>query len=166
MPSKRQRRTRQRRVEVPAKVIALLNDSEPENAVKYFMTDNELRAAWNQIKDELLAGWIEELPGTRPFHWWRFSDPEPRRRLGGIGQPLHEVSAYVENYEYGLLSDWVTSDWRGKGVPIDPQNPPVFESEAAYLRRLGLLLPGEFERLTEADFEPEMIAAGADPEAA
>ena len=187
MPSKRTRRTRQRRVEVPANVIALLSDREPENAVKYFMTDNELRAAWNQIKDEVLAGWIEELPGTRPLHWWRFSAPEPRRRLGGTGTPAHEVLANVPNYSFGIPTDWV-SKWQADyyngrsrdihgepigteyreghfaGVAIDPEDPPRYESEAVYLERHGLLLPGEFERLTEDDFEPEAVEAELDEE--
>ena len=47
---------------------------------------------------------------------------------------------------------------------IDPADPPTFESQATYLRRLDLLLPGESERLTAADSEPELIEA--DPEAA
>jgi hypothetical protein len=39
-------------------------------------------------------------------------------------------------------------------------NPPLFESEAAYLKRLGLLLPGEARRLGKMDYEPECICAG------
>lgn len=40
---------------------------------------------------------------------------------------------------------------------IDPDDPPVFESEAAYLKRLNLFMPGEEARLTEADFAAELI---------
>ena len=52
------------------------------------------------------------------------------------------------------------------GVAPDPDDPPRFESEASYLRRLDLLLPDELKRLTEADFEPETIGAEAEPDEA
>ena len=42
-------------------------------------------------------------------------------------------------------------------VPVDPDDPPSFESQAAYLKRLGLLLPREEKRLTPDDFTPEWI---------
>jgi hypothetical protein len=45
-----------------------------------------------------------------------------------------------------------------KGVEIDPDNPPTYESQAAYLERHDLFLPGERRRLTKRDFEPEEIA--------
>ena len=38
------------------------------------------------------------------------------------------------------------------GVSLDPRNPPVFDSQAAYLDRHGLFLPGERKRLGKADF--------------
>jgi hypothetical protein len=60
--------------------------------------------------------------------------------------------------------------WRGRGdfcdllgidarrwPPIDVADPPIFESEAAYLKRLRLLLPGEARRLRRADYAPEAI---------
>ena len=37
---------------------------------------------------------------------------------------------------------------------LDPNDPPVYESEATYLKRHGLLIGGEEER---ADFTPETI---------
>jgi len=42
-------------------------------------------------------------------------------------------------------------------VPVDPNDPPTFESQAAYLKRLGLLLPGEEKRLAPKAFAPERI---------
>jgi hypothetical protein len=44
-----------------------------------------------------------------------------------------------------------------KGVAIDPNDPPTFESQAAYLKRHGLFLPGEERRLRKADWEAEPI---------
>ena len=34
---------------------------------------------WNDVKNEVLAYWVANYPGTRPKTWWRFSAPEPRR---------------------------------------------------------------------------------------
>ena len=39
------------------------------------------------------------------------------------------------------------------GVALDPDNPPLFESEPAYLDRLGLLTDDERDKLAPADFE-------------
>ena len=171
MPRKR-RNPKTRRAEVPSNVIALLDDSEPKNTVRFFLTDLELRVAWDRVRDEILAGWVEEQPGVRPFHWWKYEAPEPRRRLGGIGQAMHEVSAPVEAYEIGLPTIWVTPadvDRRGtafEGVPIDAEDPPRFESEASYLERHGLFLPGEKDRLSKADFEFEVVMPYSDPDEA
>jgi hypothetical protein len=41
-----------------------------------------------------------------------------------------------------------------KGVAIDPDDPPTFESQASYLKRHRLLLAGEERR---ADFEPHAV---------
>ena len=42
---------------------------------------------------------------------------------------------------------------------FDPNDPPQFESEAAYLDRHGILLPSERRRLSREDFEPEVLPA-------
>jgi hypothetical protein len=107
---------------------------------------------------------------------------EPRRRLGGIGTPNHEALHYVATFEYGLPDSWVTpsdvrfyngrsrdvhgnpvgTEWKEGHFPHhapDPSDPPAYESQAAYLKRHGLLFDGEAERLTAEDFEPELIDA-------
>jgi len=43
------------------------------------------------------------------------------------------------------------------GVAIDPNDPPTFESQAAYLKRHGLLLAGEERRLRKVDWEAEAV---------
>jgi hypothetical protein len=83
-------------------------------------------------------------------------------------------------FSYGLPSVWITRwqvkyytgiavDIKGnpignsfassefKGVAIDPDDPPTFESQAAYLKRHGLFLACE-RRLKKADWEPEAIS--------
>lgn len=108
---------------------------------------------------------------------------EPRKRLGGIGTPQHECLGCVPCFEYGLPVVWLTSDlaslYRGTakdvhgqpifpeyfsrpftGVAIDPNDPPRFESQASYLKRHGLFMPGEGKRLSKTDFEQEEIIGG------
>jgi hypothetical protein len=129
--------------------------------------------------------WWDYSAPRQPFGnwlgWWLDGKlPEPRLRLGGVGTPVHEVLAHVPSFEYGLpvlwVERWMTEYYNGrakdvhgkpigtnhkpgdfKGVQIDPDNPPVFESQAAYLERHGLLQPGEHRRLRKADFYPEAV---------
>ena len=50
------------------------------------------------------------------------------------------------------------ASWLNAGdMEVDPDDRPSFESQAAYLKRLKLLLPGEEKRLTPDDFTPEKI---------
>jgi hypothetical protein len=82
------------------------------------------------------------------------------------------VLAYKPIYQHGLPAIWITPwqvkyysgtavDIHGtpigslvptdfKGVAIDVNDPPRFESQAAYLKRLGLFLAGEERRLRKA----------------
>jgi hypothetical protein len=128
--------------------------------------------------------WDYEAPrqpfGSWPGWWLDGKLPEPRLRLGGVGTPVHEVLAHVPEYAYGLpvlwVERWMSEYYNGRakdihgepigknhkagsfaGVPIDPDAPPLYESQAVYLERHGLLLPGERRRLRKADFEPEKI---------
>jgi hypothetical protein len=122
------------------------------------------------VGEQIVADWAQDNPGTRPLAWWRFDAPEPRKRLGGIGTAEHEVLATALWLIRGIPASWLgawmaencrqASARRGEvfeGVPIDPKFPPLYESEAAYLKRLDLLLPGEEKRLDLADFEPEAV---------
>jgi len=119
------------------------------------------------------AWWALDAPRWQdPFTdcFYHGTLPEPRRRLGGIGTPSYEVLAYGPRFEYGLPMDWITKweedyyngrakDIHGnpigtehkegdfKGKAIDPEDPPRFESEAAYLERHGLLSPAELRYL-------------------
>jgi hypothetical protein len=105
---------------------------------------------------------VKQNPGTRPALWWRYDAPrlpvgtfpgsyydgklpEPRKRTGGVGTPSHEVQATVPDFAYGISTVW---------VGLDEDDPPTFESEAAYLKRHGLLLAGKERR---ADFEPVAV---------
>ena len=128
---------------------ALLNDEPlPENFNKWEVFSG-VAALWPQFRDDVLANWVSTRPGTRPSHWWAYDATEPRQRLGGVGTPDFEALAYAPSYKLGIPE--------GYGDDFDASDPPQFESEAAYLRRLKLFAPGEQKRLKKADFEPETV---------
>jgi hypothetical protein len=144
---------------------------EPETADDAFDrlllegSDRE-RELWTACRDQVLALWAQGRPGTRPLLWWAFDAPEPRRRLGGTGTPMFEVLGNAPRFDRGVPRDWLEQStvdcYRNHLKPpihiaelaYDPDDPPIYESEPAYLRRHNLLLPGELRRLKAADFEP------------
>ena len=111
-----------------------------------------------------MKDWIAKRPGTRPTMWWRFDAPrwepsekwapfsslvsrlpDPRLRLGGTGTPAFETIAVAPSWPLGIPDYWCDD--------FDQADPPVYESQAAYLKRHGLVLPGEV--VTAKDREPE-----------
>jgi hypothetical protein len=115
---------------------------------------------WATYAADVLEVWTAALPGTRPPLWWRYDVPEPGRcRLGGIGTPANECTAIMLRLTRGVPADWLwppdAAEWPDLiGCLVSLADPPAFESEATYLDRHGLFLPGERERLTAAAFEP------------
>jgi hypothetical protein len=107
-------------------------------------------ALWAAHRDELLAEWVRDHPGSRPWGWWRWDAREPRGQLGGQARRIN------------WSEEWWRKEFRGlPGIFVpDPDHPPTFESEAAYLDRLGLLAAEErvrLVRLSDDAFEPEVI---------
>jgi hypothetical protein len=119
--------------------------------------------------------------GTYPGCYFDGTLPEPRKRLGGTGTPDFEVLNFVPRFSFGLPLSWIDPTgvdyYSGtmvnvltgqlvnpnppstfKGIAINSDDPPLYESEASYLDRCGLFLPGERKRLKAADFEPETLA--------
>jgi hypothetical protein len=97
-------------------------------------------------------------PGTRPWMWWCLD--APTAGVSGIDDDGKLIAPPWPDAPPGpdrntrcgfphLAYDNQISDALRYSDPL-----PLFESEAAYLKRHGLLLPGELERLTTADFEP------------
>ncbi|MEQ1953600.1 hypothetical protein [Mesorhizobium sp. CN2-181] len=142
---------------------------DPEHQFVFWWTDKEVRELWERWRDELLAQWVLDNPGTRPRGWWMFDAPENRIRTGGKGTPKFEVLGYVPHFEYGMptsyVDQWEFEYYNGihrdvdghlideKRKPgdfvadvYDPDDPPTFESETAYLARLGLFFDGEAKR--------------------
>ena len=106
--------------------------------------------------------WAVAHPGRRPPLFWSQTSPRPfRERLGGTGAPAAAWTAYVPRWHLGVPCDWL---WAGRDLPPDtenharPDDPPVYESQAAALKRMGMLLPGECRRLTKAAYAPVRLA--------
>jgi hypothetical protein len=86
---------------------------------------------WRRHRRSILADWILRHPGTRPTFWWALDAPEPRRQLSG--RQCKSYPAVVPTYIRGIPAD----------IEIDEADPPVYETERAYLERHSLLEPGE-----------------------
>lgn len=94
---------------------------------------------WAALEREALAHYLAHAPGTRPDAWWWIVGRRYglRRMVAGRGVPLA----------------WSCR----RGVPeniADREEPVAHESEAAYLQRHGLALPGELERVPAGGFDP------------
>lgn len=123
--------------------------------------------AWGSMRTRLLTAFVKEQPGRRPWAWWCWDAPRfpvgtwpgsycdgklplARDRVGGSGiTPWDANLAQVPAFDFGLPCQW---------HEFEEADPPQFESQAAYLRRLGLLTPSELRRLSAADFDPELLA--------
>jgi hypothetical protein len=173
------RRIDKRRAEVTDEHEAWLHGEDKASGFIQYAPNDELAALWGAHSERIVADHVSNYPGTRPVRWWQYA-VEPRRRLGGIGTPASDVLAYVPTFSFGLPSVWVTQsqvkyysgiavDIHGNpmgnrfansdfnGVAINPDDPPVFESQATYLKRHGLFLAGEERRLKKADWEAEAV---------
>ncbi len=107
-------------------------------------TEAELRTAWNELGEELLARWIAACPGRRPFAFWKFDTKEPRRLLDGVED------------------DGDTAPRLRFGIP--PGQDEFYESEAAYLKRLGLMKAPERRAL--ARLQPAAVTEDGRPDGA
>lgn len=108
-----------------------------------------LHQMWRQHGAKLLESFVCSNPGKRPLAWWRLQSAGPRLKVCGTGKTMaDEYPAWVPHYTFGIPDSW---------HEIDEENPPYFESEAAYLKRLKLLPSAEAKKLTEKDFMAQNI---------
>jgi hypothetical protein len=127
----------------PEVTAALLSDG-----IATRMHPERVRELWAQHRDELLDAWTRERPGSRPQLWWTHDAPEPRRQLSGHGIRVEErFRNFAPMFDHGVpLFD-----------SIDDSNPPMFESEAAFLQRHNLLVPGERRRIDPSQSHTEQV---------
>ena len=146
-------------------------------------------SAWARLRPGAHGLLRQASSGPAAAEWWHQSAPRslpgvragwgidgrfelPRQRVAGTGTPSWQVMDVEPSFTLGIPVEWPTPEelaWCAAegihAVPIDPHDPPVFESQAAYLARHGLLLRGEERRLGPADFAPEEVTGeeiGAD----
>lgn len=140
--------------------------------VEFDLQGAKLARVWRTWRAPILEAWVVACPGTRPWAWWVLDAPELRRRVGGSGRAAHEVTNTAEAYEYGVPRAWLDRETADaiaryasdrsraeeiRGAGVDPADPPRYESQAAYLRRLGLFAPGEARRVPADAYAPERI---------
>ena len=91
----------------------------------------ELAAAWERLRTVIVVDWIRERPGTRPWAWWAFDAPEPRRQISG--GPTRDG----DGLWCGMPPCWGAEQFA---------EPPTFETEWEFLQRLKLFETGEHRR--------------------
>jgi hypothetical protein len=130
--------------------------------------------AWWECEAPLAAA--PEKLRDRTWPIWR----DRRARIGGIGDECWRGLAYAPSPYVGVekhwVSEWAVRYYNGRArdvqgrpigteyseghfpcVAVDDDDPPVVESEPAYLKRHGLLMADEARRLDECAFEPVSI---------
>jgi hypothetical protein len=106
-----------------------------------------VESAWQELRGELLAAWIPEHPGRRPWGWWRFDAPEPMRRLLGGYDALGDRNLPAKTWH--LLTAEIADGfgWYSSVGACEFSDPPIVESEPAFLERHGLLTAAELVAL-------------------
>ena len=118
-----------------------------------------MKQAWDELRDEILPAWIAEHPGTRPYAWWVFDAPEPRRNRTD-GQHPFDNPARLAFIERVARAPEAHADYKANACRLSFGVPSVlaegegfndfeceYESEAEYLARFGLLSYDECEAL-------------------
>jgi hypothetical protein len=172
MPTKRTRRKFERCTidkRVLEKLLSGFQSPRPRYPADEF-DRRMLGEGWDAWGEELTAFWVfgpdaapeiaavygdrrssvrEIGPGTRPWGWWAFPETKIRRVVSGTPDPRDGLpygafsgngftpASDVKEYLFGLPRHC----WHKEEV--------VYETQADYLRRLDLLLPGEAELLNQ-----------------
>lgn len=97
--------------------------------------------AWQELRGEVLADWIDKRPGTRPPIWWKHDSPEPTRRV------LRGHDTYSDPDTPGWARRKLSSGVIRCFGPKELERGVVVETEAAFLARHGLLSDEEHEAL-------------------
>ncbi len=134
--------------ELPPRLRAWFLDETPEPVEVQMMRPKLVARYWRKHGAAIVEEFASKEPGRRPAIWWQRNAPEPRQRLSGIGVEAHTRLAYAPHLDYGIESRF---------IDVDDNDPPTFESEHVYLRRLDLLLPGEAGRIPDDAPEEEYI---------
>lgn len=113
-----------------------------------------MRTDWNRYRDELLREWIASRPGSRPFGWWTFDAVERRETIDGSVHPFDrpERRALCEKWHARNPNQgYDRRFWElyyGMPAIVVGEGMVRYESERAYLKRLGLLTSDELCKCT------------------
>jgi hypothetical protein len=120
-----------------------------------FENEEHFERAWFEHREDFLNYFIPRHPGTRPYAWWKLESSEPRRPLSDVaGQQLAEIKnlsndlpTWCRELSFGMPSVWPEEYWNKMGE--NPSLEKHFETQADYLRRLGLLTKEEERSLAK-----------------
>jgi hypothetical protein len=98
------------------------------------------RALWQRWRAEVMARWIADRPGSRPWAWYEHDCPPREERLKLSGS--------------GAQTATLNHDRRPEFHGCEAGAPPRIESEATFLRRLGVLEAGEEKRIPKRAWAP------------
>lgn len=99
---------------------------------------------WEAQREHVLTLWLRRWDGTRPPAWWAYDAPGLREQVGGRGTRI----AGNPRHASGIPTGWA---W------IDRGDPPLFEAQAIFLERHGLMFPGEARKLPRGPRNPEPL---------
>lgn len=105
---------------------------------------------WVKVRDEIMAAWLEDFPGSRPWAWWNWDAPKKLTGAGPDAALKKRLKVSGSGTPAGSHLGFGMTDF----YDVDPSSLPMVESEAAYLLRHELLESGEKERLQVGDFKP------------
>jgi len=92
------------------------------------VSEEVIQQAWEQHGSNLMAAWIAEHPGSRPFAWWKFE-----------AVPEHGERRIVDlRFTPDLRAGWIKY-----GILSTHTVPPIQEAESEYLDRHDLLTKEE-----------------------
>lgn len=119
----------------------------------YFREDDAAEA-WDVLREELLREHIAERPCTRPWAWWLFEPHEPRLCVSAPPRGTEDEEDPTEpdddhGNEEGCRNFGIRSPYWGRD-----REELLFESQAHFLRRYGLLTKGEKAHLAR---HPELL---------
>ncbi|MDZ4779595.1 MAG: hypothetical protein SGJ19_05025 [Planctomycetia bacterium] len=121
-----------------------------------FKTEDDWREAWQAMKDELLPAFIQQCPGQRPWAWWKFEATERRQPADGKPHPFDdpERQAHLDRIAASMPVEdreayYASCNELYFGLPrclcIKADFGRLYEDQATYLERLGLLTDAERE---------------------
>ena len=135
-------------------------DEQGFEALHFFYADRKhdsKKELYKSIHEGFLGDWIEKYPCARPWAWYEYDAPrwdDPWKDCfyhGTFAEPRQHISGgklceynYVPKFYKGIFKYWHYTE----------DDLPIFESEAAYLKRLNLLTEEEEKHLSK---HPELL---------